>query len=148
MKKQQLKSAMVFRGGRTANSKTFETNEVNVRNENEKMSFRFSLASKGGGITDVTLSVGPDDFAAIIASMMNADRARTLREATAIVAAEVARQSEIDEEIASEARHAVLEAAGQAFRAAPADRNHAERLTRDMVEKLVEKLDGEKSGRT
>jgi hypothetical protein len=135
-----LAAAKVSRAGRTARTWNHETNEVKLDGEKEALRLIFSLSSKGGGITDVQIVINPDDFGALVAAMVTADRARALREMTAAVAKEVSRQSEYDKANIRKGRASVSEAADRAFYDAPSGHDHAERLTKDMVEQIVEKL--------
>ena len=58
----------------------------------------------------------------------------------ATLAAELAKQSDHDKVTVRKARQSVVKAANKAFEDAPEGRDHAERLTRDMVEQLVSDL--------
>jgi hypothetical protein len=96
----------------------------------------------------VKLTIGPDDFAALGSTMASADRGRATCVMAATLASELAKQSDYDKMIVQKARDSVAEAAELAFTEAPQGRDHAERLTRDMVRQLVDELnesDGNKS---
>jgi len=136
----KLSTASVSRSGRTARSWNHETNKVDLEADDGSILFRFSLSSKGGGITDVLLAVGSADFAAMIATLAKADRTRAITEMASTVAAELAKQSEHDKVTVRRARQSVVKAADKAFEDAAEGRDHAERLTRDMVEQLVSEL--------
>lgn len=137
----KLKAAVVWRAGRTARSWNHETNKVELDTEKELLQFKFSLTSKGGGITDVRLTIGADDFAPLALAMLTADRSRAMQETSAALAAELTKQTEFDAATIRKARESVVEAAEKAYTEAPAGRDHAERLTRDVVRQLVEQLD-------
>jgi len=136
----KLTAAEVCRSGRTARTWNHETHKVELDTEKEELRLKFSLSSKGGGITDVKVTIGADDFSTLVTAMASAARSRALEVMAAILASELAKQSEFDTEIVQNARQSVVEAAEQAFREAPAGRDHAERLTRDVVQQLVEQL--------
>jgi hypothetical protein len=136
----KLTNATVYRSGRTARSWTHETDKVEIYDERETVRFRFSLASKGGGITDVKLNIGPDDFSALTAAMIEADRGQAMKHMSAALANAISNQPDEDRCVVRNARKSVIEAAEDAFRAAPDGRDHAERLTRDMVQQLVREL--------
>ena len=145
----KLAAAKVYRSGRTARAWNHETNRVDLDTEKDSLNLKFSLSSKGGGITEVQIAIGPDDFSALVAAMVSVDRGRATREMAAIVASELAKQPDYDRVTARGARESVVEAASVAYEQAPEGRDHAERLTRDMVRQLVEqlnKLDEAESG--
>jgi hypothetical protein len=136
----KLAAAKVSRSGRTARTWNDETNKVELGTEEDSLELKFSLSSKGGGITDVKIAIGPEDFAALIAAMVSADRGRATREMAAKLASELAKQPDYDRVTARKARESVTKAARRAYEQAPEGRDHAERLTRDMVGQLVEQL--------
>ena len=136
----KLAAAEVSRSGRTARTWNFETNKVELEGEGSGLQLRFSLSSKGGGITDVKITIGPEDFGALTLEMTNADRARATREMAAALATEMGKQVEYDKVTIQKARKSVLEAAERAYSEAPEGRDHAERLTRDVVRQLVDQL--------
>ena len=136
----KLTAAKVFRAGRTARAWNHETNAVDLASEKEAVRLKFDLSSKGGGITEVRVIIGPDDFSVMVAAMAKADRTRALQAMASILASELAKQSEFDTEIVQKARQSVVEASQKAYSDAPEGRDHAERLTRDMVTQLVEEL--------
>src|SRR5262249_55212166 len=133
-------AAEVRRGGRTARSWTFETSNVQLETENGKLRLRFSLSSKGGGITDVKVTIGSADFSALAGALATADRSIAVQAMSATLTAELSKQPEFDLALTRTARQSVVEAAARAFRDAPDGRDHAERLTWDMVRQLVEQL--------
>ncbi|UWU68324.1 hypothetical protein [Bradyrhizobium sp. NC92] len=67
-----LRGAKVYRSGVTAPKWNFETDRVVVNNFSEKdpsLHFKFEIASKGGGTTEVSLRVGSSSFDAILHQM-------------------------------------------------------------------------------
>jgi hypothetical protein len=106
----------------------------------QSISFTFCLSSKGGGVTEVKVEIGPDDFAAIISVMINADRGRAMRDIASALATELANQPDYDKTITRQARESVAKAALHAYQEAPSGRDHAERLVSDVVRQLVETL--------
>jgi hypothetical protein len=63
-----LKNAKVYRGGITAQGLSHETSvcTFDVNKSKDALDFRFSLASKGGGVTLVMLRVGIDDLSEML----------------------------------------------------------------------------------
>lgn len=85
-----LKSAEVKRSGVTANFWTNETKNVSGGAHNG-LQFRFNMASKGGGKTDVLLSVSLPDVRDLILEVAgdHPELIDTLAEATHIAAEEL-----------------------------------------------------------
>jgi hypothetical protein len=137
----KLSAADVSRAGRTARSWNEGTDKVDLDHEEGFLRLKFSLSSKGGGITDILMTIGAADFSALLGAMVSADRGRAMREMSAALAAQIAKQPEHDRVVIRKARKSVLHAARRSFDEAPEGRNHAERLTRDMVHQLVEQLE-------
>jgi hypothetical protein len=136
----KLSSSKVYRAGRTARSWNYETDSVSVGTAKSAARLNFNLSSKGGGITEVQLEIGAQDFPAVIRTMLFANRTTTMQAIAAALATELANQSEQDRLIKRRARESVVEAADLAFSQAPAGKDHAERLTRDVVSQLVAQL--------
>jgi hypothetical protein len=71
----RLKSE-VFRSGETVSYWNHETNDVeidNFRGDPSKLEIRFKLASKGGGVTDVSLRIEKLGFDAVLNEMWKID---------------------------------------------------------------------------
>lgn len=86
----QLKRSSVDRSGVTARYWTHETNTVSYT-ATKDLKLRFSIASKGGGHTDIQLSIPPQDLCLIILSIakaMPSDLAVALANATHVAIAE------------------------------------------------------------
>src|SRR5262249_15530796 len=64
----QLKHSKVYRGGVTAPSMSFETNQcsASVGVKTESLELRFEIASKGGGTTRILLRIGKGDFQTLL----------------------------------------------------------------------------------
>ena len=94
----KLAAAQVFRSGRTARTWNHETDKVELGTGANGLEVRFSLSSKGGGITEVQVTIGSEDFAVLTAAMTSADRVSATREMAATLASEMARQTEYEKE--------------------------------------------------
>ena len=140
-KRINLSATTVYRGGRTARVWAGETKRVALAHYKDGAAFSFSLPSKGGGITEICMEVGSADFRHIVSTLLRGDRRTAMREMASALARELEQQTDHDRAVARVARDSVLEAARKAYAKAPKGRNHAERLTRDMVQELVEQLD-------
>jgi hypothetical protein len=139
----KLAAAEVWRSGRTARMWNTETKQVSLDPGKEGLSFEFELRSKGGGVTEVKLTIGPEDFRTIITVMARARRSVAVCEMAAALANELKNQASHDAAKIRKGRQSVVEAAERALTEAPAGRDHAERLMREMVEELVERLNKE-----
>src|SRR5690349_20050399 len=97
----KLSSAQVFRSGRTARTWNDETERVDLDKEKDESAIclTFSLSSKGGGITEVKVVIGADDFAAVVSAMTSADRGRAMREMASMLATEIANQPAYDKKL-------------------------------------------------
>jgi hypothetical protein len=133
-----LAAGRVLRSGSTVKGWNPEPTEVKLTSNG--LALFFQLKSKGGGITDVKALIGAEDYPSVLASMVSAHRGLMLREMAAILKNELDRQPEVDKATVRAARMSVASAAEHAFRNAPEGRDHAERLTRDMVSQLVSRL--------
>lgn len=65
----ELRDTRVFRGGATASELKHETNSCWFGASSSGLVFRFSIASKGGGRTEISLQVGAADIPAIVSSI-------------------------------------------------------------------------------
>ena len=136
----RLTAAAVSRRGQTARTWNSGTNNVQLGADKTNLSLKFSLNSKGGGVTDINLVIGAADFDAIVKNMVSADRENAMRTMAATLALEIENQSAHDRITIQDARKSVVEAAKEAYMSAPQGRDHAEKLTLDMVEQLVDDL--------
>src|SRR5258708_2342407 len=129
----RLTGAEVSRAGRTArtwNDGTTKVDLLDSDSDEHNLRLKFSLSSKGGGITDIQLSIGSKDFAALAAAMVSADRGPALREMAAILAREVAKQPDYDRVTTRKARETGKEAGRRETKEAPEGRDPAARPTR------------------
>jgi hypothetical protein len=136
----KLTAAEVRRAGRTAREWNLEASRVELDTDDDSLDFQFSLSSKGGGITDVKVSIGLGDFGAVISAMFEANRGRAMHEVAAALATEIAKQPEHDKRLARQARDSVVGAANEAYQSAPTGRDHAERLVLEVVRQHVDQL--------
>ncbi len=144
----KLSAAKVFRSGRTVRTWNHENDKVDLGIDSDGLSLRFSLSSKGGGYTDVKVTIGSKDFASLAATMAKVDRGVAVRELSATVAAELTKQVELDAEMIQAARESVAGAAFKEYSDAPDDCDDIQKATWKTVKRLVEKLneaDGDES---
>jgi hypothetical protein len=139
----ELADAQVCRSGRTARTWNAETKKVELDPSKEGLRLDFAMQSKGGGVTEVKLTIGPRDFSSIVATMVLADRTVAIREMAAAVAKELENQASHDSAKIRSGRLSVVEAADRACQDAPNGRDHAERLMKEMVIEMVDKLNKE-----
>ena len=140
----KLKDANVYRAGKTARHKNLETKKVSLMSLWGTLDLGFSLASKGGGETEVQLKIGPEDFSDLASAMVLVDRERAMLVMAETLFRAVGKQSDLDsdrnKERIQEGRQSVVDAANKAYTEAPPSRNQAERLTHEMVRQLVNHL--------
>ena len=65
-----LNAAEVHRSGVTATTWNFETRNCKFKVANERLSFKLIIASKGGGFTEVLLSIGEEDIPVILEKLL------------------------------------------------------------------------------
>jgi hypothetical protein len=136
----KLGSAQVFRAGRTARSWNHENDKVDLDSRDDSLELLFSLSSKGGGVTEVRVTIGGDDFGTLARGMAQANRSHALHAMAVALANELEKQAEFETAAIRKGRESVLEEAQRAYAEASAGHDHAERLTRDVVEQMIEKL--------
>jgi hypothetical protein len=136
----KLTDAKIERSGVTARTWNFETTDVRLETAGAATCLLFKLKSKGGGVTEVRLTIGPKDFAALAENLVKVDRGAAMGAMAARLAAEIARQGEAERAVARKARESVVEAANEAYQSAPSGRDHAQRLVMEEVRTLVNKL--------
>src|SRR5437773_2335579 len=100
----RLTAAAVSRRGQTARTWNSGTNNVQLGADKTNLSLKFSLNSKGGGVTDINLVIGAADFDAIVKNMVSADRENAMRTMAATLALEIENQSAHDRITIQDAR--------------------------------------------
>jgi hypothetical protein len=77
----KLANASVMRAGITARYFSLETTNVEFfhKTNRKRAAFRFRIASKGGGTTELEVLIAPNDFAAILKTMCDVDKIATLK---------------------------------------------------------------------
>jgi hypothetical protein len=144
----RLTATTVYRSGQTVNRWNQETEKVKLNTDGNRLELTFCMRSKGGGITDVSVDVGPDDFYALCSEMIRADRNRALKEITSVIANEASKQSDVERMLRLEARESVFEAAENSYLAAPCGSDDVERSARDAVRDIIKNLNASDQGET
>jgi hypothetical protein len=68
----KLDNSHILRAGRTASSFRFEAGDVTIGpGSTNSLHLYFSIASKGGGITDLSINIGSSDFDQLLDLMIN-----------------------------------------------------------------------------
>lgn len=99
------------------------------------------MDSKGGGVTNVHLNIGAEDFEALLATMVRADRQQAMNALATELARQVAQQPEYDAKTAAAGRDAVRQLAHDKFMAAPSDDDGTERFVATQVKKLIAEIE-------
>src|SRR5690606_1935110 len=141
-----LDSTSLHRGGATARQLYRESGDVEIETWDDTVQLRFSMGSKGGGVTVVHLNIGSSDFAAMLETMVEADRQAAMSAMSAELARQVGKQPLHDVKTASEARTSVLNAAHDKYIEAPAGNDEAEGFIYKQVEKLISELEAHEDG--
>lgn len=86
----KLQNSLVRRGGKTSSTWSGNTERILAYTDNKGLRFRFSIPSKGGGETDIQLSVGNEDMAELLKALARTcpDLASVFAEAGGIAVAE------------------------------------------------------------
>lgn len=121
-----LKHSEVHRSGVTVNHWNWETDVCSVWATSQDVRFRFALDSKGGGRTDVLLTIGERDLPALLEEIV-----QSIPEATEWMAASIATAAAAQQEnlrqlaaqagLAVDAVVAAAARAHEAYLAAPSD---------------------------
>jgi hypothetical protein len=150
----KLEHTKIYRGGVTASYLTTETSECSFNTNISKraLDFRFQLASKGGGTTDVLLRIGLDDLPLILegiagampesvgtlsncAALANKKILEQLTEARRVQSDEKARASSLVEKL-----EVVEEFVSQKCYEAPAGQDENEAAAKSRLEEVVNSL--------
>ena len=150
----KLEHTKIYRGGVTAPHLTTETSECSFHTNisNRALDFRFHLASKGGGTTEVLLRIGLDDLPLILegiagampesvgtpsdcAALANKKILEQLTEARRVQSDEKARASSLVEKL-----EVVEEFVSQKYYEAPAGQDEREAAAKSQLEEVVNSL--------
>jgi hypothetical protein len=113
--RKKLDYAFVYRAGQTARSLNQESTDVLFSAKGNEIRFDFKLRSKGGGISDVQMTVGSWNFPTLLSSMLAIDRELVMCEMAKLLAAEIERQPQLDRATKQLGREAVRKAARDAY---------------------------------
>jgi hypothetical protein len=149
----KLEHTKIYRGGVTAPRITLETNECSCNISERALDFRFQLASKGGGTTEVLLRIGLDDLPLILegiadampeksvgtlsdcAALANKKILEQLTEARRVQSDEKARASSLVEKL-----EPVLKFVSKKYIEAPAGQDEQEAAAQSQLEEVVDSL--------
>ncbi|HTU23953.1 MAG TPA: hypothetical protein VMF30_01060 [Pirellulales bacterium] len=136
-----LTSTRVRRSGRTARSWSDATESVDLRARPGALELGFTIPSKGGGLTDIEVTLGYPDFLVIAEAMVAADRTRALVGMSEVIRREMERQQDLERAAIRRGRESVTAAAREAYLDADSDHDHVERMILKAVQRLVEKCE-------
>jgi len=138
-----LKDAKVRRGGVTAHY-WYETIDHVDLAAKDALHLRFSMASKGGGHTQVQMEIGPEGFPTLLEMMSIVDREAAMLAMAQELSRQIATQSERNHRLVSNTRSAVAEeilnAARNNFLAKPPGQDGEERTIFGGVRKIIDTL--------
>ncbi|WP_027166024.1 hypothetical protein [Mesorhizobium sp. WSM3224] len=136
----KLSEAEVKRSGATSKYLSYETSSVDVEGRAGALKIRFDIKSKGGGTTELYLSIGPKDFDTIAGALSSANRAA----ATLSMAKELAKQVGLQSSYDTKTRNAAFEEftnqARKKYEAAASDTEDLDYLVLQKVKKISAEL--------
>lgn len=140
-----LKDSAVRRGGQTSRYSEFETNNIRIHasDGSKAILVTFSIASKGGGVTVVDVTIRSEDFQLLIESMVEADRQSTMNAISMELAKQIGKQPIHDRALIAEGRTSVRREAESELRMAPTEKKTAARLALETVNTLIRHIENE-----
>jgi tagatose-1,6-bisphosphate aldolase len=137
----KLKRAFVKRSGATSRYLSDETTDVSLDNAEGKIKLRFDIKSKGGGITEIYISIWSADFQDIIESMMEADRSVTMECTSKELSKQIELQAAHDKKNRSAAFFEMEKEAKKRFDKAGAETVDLEYIVHQKIKKIATDLD-------
>lgn len=137
----KLKDASVLRAGLTAREWKAETKNVELATSQSRLRMEFEMKSKGGGVTQVQVVIGPQDIPILVDYIVRMDRKTAMEEFSKRLAIEISRQSQHDQELVYEARQSLVDAAEKAYKTAPPAHQATEQFKYQIVKALVENIE-------
>ncbi len=136
----KLVSAEVKRSGATSNYISFETNNVELEGRPGGLKIRFDIKSKGGGTTELYISIGPRDFPTIIRALADADRSTAMIEMSKELAKQIEDQKKFDVKVEKNAYKKITDISRDRFNSAKGDAEDIEYLVFQRVKKISQDL--------
>jgi len=136
----KLVSAEVKRSGATSKYISFETNSVDLEGRPGGLKIRFDIKSKGGGTTELYVSIGPRDFPTVIKAMVDADRSAAMIEMSKELANQVQDQKKFDKIIENNAYKKIADVSRDKFNASKGDAEDIEYIVFQRVKKISQDL--------
>jgi len=72
-------SIKAVRSGETSRTWSYDPYSEKIVTRHNRLDFEFSMPSKGGGVTEVSLQVSPDSFEDVAKAMLTADEDAAIR---------------------------------------------------------------------
>jgi hypothetical protein len=134
-----LTDSQARRGGATA-QRWYETvDTVNLHAANA-IRIKFSIAGNKGGVTEVEVDIGPNDFSTLLETMCIVDRQAAMQAMSVELARQIQTQPERDAKTAADARSAVHDLALEKFHEKPYGEDENERLIMQGVAALNKEI--------
>lgn len=140
-----LRDTRVKRGGITSRYwfRDPETDDVELLSEKE-LELSFSISSKGGGNTALSITIGSKDFSALLEGMSSADRHAAIVAMSKELRRQVLLQPLREKGSLAEGRLQVLALVKRKYERASIGKDDHERTLMDGVEQLVQQLNAVK----
>ncbi len=144
----QLKETIVKRGGVTAHY-WYETIHYVAVGAASELRLSFSMASKGGGTTQVQMQIRPRDFSTIIEMMSLVDRQATMEAISTELARQIQTQPERDakaiEGAKKQAGEAIQQLASQKYLSKPRGEDEREAIVSTGVRALIAEIESKQA---
>ena len=143
MGRRDLIATSVHRGGRTARYSNFETCHVTIDSDHHygHLAIQFSVKSKGGGTTDIDMSIGKYDFTAIVAAMVDVDREVAMAAISQELAKRVGEQPIHNAALIATGRSSMRSRAEREMHTALGENKATARFALETVNALIKRLE-------
>ncbi|MCA0049777.1 hypothetical protein LB577_22975 [Mesorhizobium sp. B283B1A] len=136
----KLSDAEVKRSGATSKYVNHETNNVDVEGRAGALKLRFNIKSKGGGTTELYVSIGPKDFDTIASALSMANRSAATLSMAKELSKQISLQSSYDTKIRKAAFEEFTNQARKKYEAAASDTEDLDYLVLQKVKKISAEL--------
>ena len=136
----QLQGTIVRCGGATARQWYETISDVHVKSA-ERLRINFTMASKGGGNTDVQLEIPPASFSTILAAMSEVDREAALEAISLELSRQLSSEARRATVFKREGEYRVLQAARKRYRAKEPDKCEPEKTIYQGIAEIIGELE-------
>jgi hypothetical protein len=138
-----LKATTVSRGGVTSKRWYEHINSVSI-NPSTGVQIRFSMSSKGGGYTDVSVEIRPEDFPTLLETMSLVNREAAMQAMAIELSRQVSTQPERDQKAISlaksQAAQDIQDRAWSKYFGEPLGQDERGRIVKEGVSEIIGEL--------